>query len=332
MKEGNTVVTEFHAEEMTLRLLLDDFDPPIDSLAATCLYKDKLILQRSNILVHIIFRLLQKQIPYHEKVLSRILGLKASAEKSLQTKSKGSPRFLVRVDDFPRWDLDNKKFLKFNEILRRNEIPYLLGVIPFPSKEPLNIQPQEYHEIGENDWNILKDLSSSDVEIAMHGVTHQTMKKFRHSEIVGVSQEDLEEKVVKGLKKFRSNGIEPVVFIPPFNTFDFSSLEVLKRYFRVVCGGPESILYVGLMLSPSYIDQILYVPSYYPAYGRSGEVFEFVERVKKIKTGVTIPITLHWAWENHNDFLNVEKLCRSVRDHVISWNSFYSCSHQQHLN
>jgi len=76
------------------------------------------------------------------------------------------------------------------------------------------------------------------------------------------------------------HGFKPKVFIPPFNTFDFQSLDVLRKYFRVVTGGPESINLVGFRLSPSILGGILYVPSYEFAYGRASEILDFVRKVK----------------------------------------------------
>ncbi|MEM2954947.1 MAG: glycosyltransferase family 4 protein, partial [Candidatus Nanoarchaeia archaeon] len=42
----------------------------------------------------------------------------------------GSPIFMIRVDDFPRWDIDTKEFLKFHSVLKSYNLPYLLGVTP----------------------------------------------------------------------------------------------------------------------------------------------------------------------------------------------------------
>src|SRR5438552_767991 len=40
------------------------------------------------------------------------------------------PVILVRVDDFPRWDLDFQVFMRFDSIMAKHQVPYILGVIP----------------------------------------------------------------------------------------------------------------------------------------------------------------------------------------------------------
>lgn len=307
---------------LTLGLLLSDFVPRVDPFTIAYRYKDVLAAQRASILRHALFRLLNRRIYYHDEVLSRILEIRSSVKRKLQVESKGEPTFLVRVDDFPRWDKSSEEFLRFHRILSENEIPYVLGVTPYPSKDPLNPKSKNYCEIGKADLDIIKQFSSPLFEVAMHGFSHQTTNAFRPTEIAGVEKAELEKKIRKGLEKLRSENLRIDVFIPPFNTFDFSSFEVLEKYFKVICGGPNSVLYVGVRISPSYINRTLYVPSYYPAYGTAAEIMAFVEKVKKIKDYAVVPLTLHWAWEAKNGFRHVEKLCQALQGHTVSWRSF----------
>ena len=309
---------------MTLGLLLSDFASPCDIAKIINSYEDMVTMRRSTVLKHILFRLLKRRIPYHSKVLSRTLEIRRLVKEKFQLCSNGKPTFLLRVDDFPRWDISTDQFLRFHNILSTHEIPYLLGVTPFLCKDPLSTAFQACNEMTKDDMNILRKISECGVEVAMHGFSHQTTNTYRHTELVGVSKQEIERKLIKGIEKFHSNGLKTDFFIPCFNTFDLPSLRILKRYFKVICGGPESILYIGLRLSPSYVEDILYVPSYYPAYGRAKEILPFIENVKKIKENILVPVTVHWSWEIENNFRDVTKLCQFIKGQTGSWTSFLS--------
>jgi hypothetical protein len=313
-----------NSDLMTLNLLLRDLISNTDNLIVTDEYSDSLRIKRKNVLTHLYCSLLKTKIPYHELMLSQVLHLRSIAKRALKVEGTGIPKFLVRVDDYPRWDKTSDEFLQFHKIMHENEVPYLIGVTPFPSRNPLDTKYQDLEEIKNEDLKILAKLQNSGVEIAMHGVTHQTVSSIRHSEIVGVNKKVLENRLSKGIEKLQSNNLGTEIFIPPFNTFDLNSVEILSKYFKVICGGPESVLYVGLKLSPSFIDKTLYLPSYYPAYGVAKDMISFVEKVKMLHDPVIVPLTLHWAWEANNDFSNIAALCKCIRGHVTSWKDYLS--------
>jgi len=308
---------------MTLKLLLEDLISQNDLCNVSDRYKRMLVLRRASIAEHIISSFLKKGIDYHNRVLARIVEIRSIIKQEFDLDSKGEPMFLVRVDDFPRWDISSKKFLDFHKIVSKKDIPYLLGVIPYPSKAPFDPRPQNHKAIGKDNLEILKQLSNSEVEIAMHGITHQTKNAIRKTEIVGLNHEHLERRLVNGLIKLQEEGFKAELFVPSFNSFNLYSMKSLRKHFKVICGGPESVLYVGLRLSPCFLNGTLYVPSYYPAYGRAEEILKFVENAKKIKESLFVPLTLHWAWEVSNNFANVRKLCGAIQGRVVPWRSLY---------
>jgi hypothetical protein len=309
---------------MTLRLLLRDLVPNDYIPAISHRYQKMLDLQRASIIRHIFSRFSGKRINYHCRVLDRIIEIRSVIRKEFNLGNKGEPKFLVRIDDFPRWDMDSSKFKQFHEILSKSGIPYLLGVIPYPSKDPLNPRFQDYKEIGKDDLKVLEQLSASEVEFGMHGITHQTTSTIRNTEIVGLDHETLELKLSKGLEKLQNEVSKVDVFIPAFNSFDLYSMKIISKYFKVICGGPESVLYVGLKLSPSFLNGILYVPSYYPVYGRAREMLNFIENVRKIQEPLIVPLTLHWRWEAENGFTDVGQLCKVISGQVVPWRTLYS--------
>lgn len=280
-------------------------------------------LYTPNIIKKILFRLgLLNKPKSHLLVIDRIVDLRLSFKKKLGIENSGGrPKFLIRVDDFPRWDISSEKFKRFNEIFSKKRIPYLLGVTPFLSEEPLNPRCRKFRQLNDYDIEMINSLVSKGVEIALHGFSHKTIKENLHSELLGVTQEEIRERISLSLNELKRFNSQISVFIPPFNTFDFHSIEILGKYFKIICGGPESIPFVGFRLSPSYLNGCLYIPSYEPMYEKANVICRYIHNLKELKEQIIIPITLHWAWEIKNDFEDVEKLLEEIKDYVIRWNS-----------
>lgn len=222
---------------------------------------------------------------------------------------------LVRVDDFPRVNMNLKDFKMFDSIMKKFNIPYLLGVTPNLCLDPLNWNSTRYHKLTREEIKTLRNLG--DVEIAMHGVTHQTyrygfVKRLLgfHSEFAGLDGEQTASKLDLGLKLFESYGIEkPRILIPPFNTFDESNLEVFKKYFKFVTGGPET----KKAIKKRDAGRLIISDGFH--YGHSYDIF--VEPDDFESDGYCC-VTLHWGWETEDNFLALKKLLE-FEGKVASW-------------
>jgi hypothetical protein len=313
-------VSTFEDDAKTLRLLSGN---PAKDFSLICgEYRSLLSLDRKNYLYHAYCSVRHKPILYHNMVLERVLKIRSILNQANQPSDMCGPRFLLRVDDFPRWDHSSDLFLQFHRCLSKYKIPYLLGVIPFPSPSPLSTAPQSVRRIKDSDIDLLRHLRGSEFEVAMHGFSHQTIGNMRHSEFVGANKEEMAMNIKAGLELFHSENLYPQVFMPPFNSLDPASFDLLKDYFHVITGGQESVLNLGLKLSPCYIHGVVYLPSYYPAYGRSSGLLQFVESLSHINEPVVVPLTLHWAWEVPDGFAGLERLCQRLEGRVGSWKSF----------
>jgi len=228
-------------------------------------------------------------------------------------------KILIRVDDFPRVGMDCEKFREFHSIMSENEIRYLLGITPNFSLKPLDPKCKKYRELTKEELSIIKKIKNR-VSFAMHGVMHQTLKADFHSEFIGLDEKTLEERIKFGLKLFRRYDFKTNIIIPPFNTFDLSNLQIFKKYFKIVTGGPETIKIFG-KIPPGNLDGIMYIPSYRPFYGKGKEIYKAVKKLDKKKLEEKIIcITFHWGWEIENNFKYVEKICEKLKNNVIPWN------------
>ena len=109
---------------------------------------------------------------------------------------KSKPQILVRVDEFPHWEKKFSDFLKFDKIMSKHKIPYLLAVVPFLSEEPLNYLCKKFRKLTKREIKFLqKKVKSNEIKIAMHGASHQTLYKDYYTEFIGLDKIELEQKI-----------------------------------------------------------------------------------------------------------------------------------------
>lgn len=229
-------------------------------------------------------------------------------------------RFLVRVDDFPSWDVNSQLIQDFHEVLTFYNVPYLLGVTPFLADDPLNPAGRKNREMTGAEVVLLKQMCLDGVEIALHGFTHRTRETGFHSELVGLTDLEFKMWLEKSLDNLRTRYLPaPIAFIPPFNTIDFKDTKLLADYLPILCGGPESILCLGLYGCPSNLNGIAYWPSFFPAYGRASDLISFAQSKIKQNHPWIVPLTLHWRWEIKDHFAAVRRLASIIDGRVIRW-------------
>lgn len=222
------------------------------------------------------------------------------------------PKILVRVDDFPHHTIDFEKFVQFDKIMKKYEIPYLLGVTPFICKKPAELRKTQTRLLSKQEINYLKKiiLKEKRVVLAQHGVTHKTIRKKPLSEFIGLPDDILNKKLKESINYLKKLGFSIKVFIPPFNTFNIKNLQILKKYFKIITGGPESIRVFG-KLPIGNLDGVLYVPSYPPLYLKAHQT--------KIPISKELACsTIHWAWFDEEE---IEVICKRIKSYVINWNN-----------
>jgi hypothetical protein len=240
------------------------------------------------------------------------------------------PRLLVRVDEFPHAQaLDHPRrygtdaFKRFDELMARHGVPYLLSVNPWISREYLDPSGGEGRELEGRELDLLASLAARGVAIALHNYTHRTrdLRPRHRSALAGLGTGELERLLERGDAVLGRAGIRPRVFVPPFNRFDRHHYQVLARRFDVVCAGPETVPLLGFWPTPTWLGEAVYLPSYPPLYGRAGQVRAGIERLVAIGASVWAPVTLHWGWElDTGDRL--ERLVTRLAGHARRWDEF----------
>ena len=134
-------------------------------------------------------------------------------------------KFILRVDDFPRWDLPLKIFQNFDAILAEFGIEYCLGVTPRIATDPLNPFSDCDTGLSDEATTILNDISGR-VDIALHGLTHRVQSLKIKSEFRGLSSSVIEKYIVDGINLLKKLDVGPLGFIPPFNSISISALSV----------------------------------------------------------------------------------------------------------
>ena len=249
----------------------------------------------------------------------------------LGERAAGPPRLLMRVDEFPHaraFDLPDRfgirQFERFHALLRDAGVPYLLAVTPVLSHDYLDPNGSGGRPMSDDERELVQRVQGDGVTVALHGLDHRTRdpRPRRHSELAGLSRASLEERLDRASEPLAALGIEPRVFVPPFNRFDRTQYEALAARFEVVCGGPETVALLGYHRTPLWRGDAVYLPSYAPLYARAGVVERGVQRLTAEEAALWVPVTLHWGWEADDGWSALERLAAAAAPYAADWDDF----------
>jgi hypothetical protein len=162
------------------------------------------------------------------------------------------------------------------------------------------------------------------VTFGLHGYNHRTRyaNPRRHSELCGLSDEELVDLLDRGLRELADVGVHPQVFVPPFNRFDAQQYDTLARQFSVVCGGPESVPLLGFHNGPQWRGEAVYLPCYAPLYGTAAQCRPAARQLVEQEVGTWVPVVLHSGWEADDNWQNLERFAEEIAPHAASWEDF----------
>lgn len=243
------------------------------------------------------------------------------------------PRFLIRVDEFPHYAAYDEPARygleaawRFHGIMAGAGVRYLLAIVPQLTRNPLDPHASGGRPLEEGELELIGQMRDDGVVFAQHGTTHRTRHpRPRHrSELCGLSRAELDTHLDIGLRLLAGAGIEPRVFVPPFNRFDAAQYEALAARFDVVCGGPETVALMGFHTGPLWRGEAVYLPCYRPLYGTARDLLATVERIIAQQVGTWIPIVLHVGWEVDEGLASLPELARRIAPYALGWDEFLS--------
>lgn len=256
--------------------------------------------------------------------------LSALRHRVLGDAAAGPPRFLVRVDEFPYYTSfdrpqDIEMSRRFHHVMAQAGLPHLMSVLPQLTHAPLTVGSSGGRALGEQEIELLRQMSRDGVTFAQHGTTHRTRfaNPRRRSELCGLSPAQAEAVLEDGRRRLAEAGISSTrVFVPPFNRFDAGQYPMLASRFRVICGGPESVALMGFHGGPLWRDGAVYLPCYAPLYADARTVLPVAERMIDLAPGTWIPIVLHTSWEQGDGFASLRRLAERIAPFTASWDDF----------
>lgn len=141
-------------------------------------------------------------------------------------------KYLIRLDDACP-TMDAKKWQRMEDILDANGVRPMVGVIPDNKDPKWFVDPEDVHF-----WDKVDNWLKKQWTIALHGYDHCYISEeglkglnplWARSEFAGLPLEQQKEKIRKGVKIFRSHGIDPMYFFAPSHTYDKNTLVALKE-------------------------------------------------------------------------------------------------------
>lgn len=147
---------------------------------------------------------------------------------------------LFRYDDLSaRSNTDFERRLV--QVLIEDQIPFVFGVIPQVCLgDWRNPEPQTYAELDSEKRQLLQHAAAAaPVDIALHGLTHQSATSDSLSEFVGLSLEEQMRKISQGARILEAcTGHRPFAFVPPWNRYDKNTIAALiENGFTVLSAG-----------------------------------------------------------------------------------------------
>ena len=167
-------------------------------------------------------------------------------------------KYIIRLDDACP-SFDQKRWSKLEKILDQ------FGVTPIIAVVPNNLDSNiSKHDDWPGFWEwIKKKQDVDDWIIAVHGNNHIAESKKsgilginKKSEFSGISQREKEHKILTAISTFKKNGLNTDVFVAPYHSFDFQTLELLrKHHFKFVSDGPGNspFYFLGLKFIPQQL-------------------------------------------------------------------------------
>ena len=171
----------------------------------------------------------------------------ALAACSTPPTSSQTINIVFRYDDYSA--ISNTAFSnQLVDLFRGNNAPITFAVIPMTETEnPLHLPEIRSDEVlpltPENAALLQAGINDGVLEIAMHGFSHQNNNGARSSEFTNVAYKKQLADLTRGKAHLESTiGAQVKIFVPPWNTYDLTTLQVLDQLgFTIVSANRSGI-------------------------------------------------------------------------------------------
>lgn len=216
-------------------------------------------------------------------------------------------RCFIRIDDV---FLDKAEGVeRLCAIMAKQKAPFLAAVIGS-------------HLCDKRFADVLKTILDAGGEIALHGFVHKGKFGPYNSEILQLPFQNLSTRVEESLATLQ-DGLRPFVFMPPFNAINRDQILFLGRYFKVICGGPETARFTDKTYGPVALSNgAWYVPTFHPFYQTACKIIRARAFEKYGRRGCNICYGVHLCDERKNGFRDFEKLIDRIAGNLTSWKVF----------
>ena len=141
-------------------------------------------------------------------------------------------QYLLRLDDACP-TMNRERWGRMEELLDRYGVRPMVGIIPDnnDSKQKIDAENPDF-------WDTVNNWAKKQWAIVLHGYDHCYISEeglkglnplWPRSEFAGVPLEKQKEKIRKGVRIFRSHGIDPKYFFAPSHTYDKNTLVALRE-------------------------------------------------------------------------------------------------------
>lgn len=133
--------------------------------------------------------------------------------------------------------------VKLIDAFQKHNVPCAFGVIPYVCAGDVNdVRPQNTVPLTPVKVDILKNaIKAGILEIALHGYSHQRIRKNRNTEFSGLDYNSQALRIAKGKRYLEEMlNMQVVTFIPPWNSYDLNTLMALEKLgFKTISAGEE---------------------------------------------------------------------------------------------
>ncbi len=172
-------------------------------------------------------------------IKSALIAIPVILFLSLNTEVEGAPpekqiTVVFRFDDYS--SLSSTEFeVKLINTFRKYNAACTFGVIPYAcAGDEHDIRPQEVVPLTLKKAAILKNAVKEEIlEVALHGYSHQAIRKkadFDYTEFSGLDLNSQMEKIAIGQDYLEEMlDIRIATFVPPWNTYDLNTIRAVEK-------------------------------------------------------------------------------------------------------